>query len=59
MEELFTGAGIALSRAQLDRFWAFHLLIEKHNDELDLTRIRRFDDIVIKHFIDCMCPSRN
>ncbi len=54
MEELFTGAGIALSRAQLDRFWAFHLLIEKHNDELDLTRIRRFDDIVIKHFIDCI-----
>jgi 16S rRNA (guanine(527)-N(7))-methyltransferase RsmG len=50
--ELFQKAGIPLTDKTSDRFWRFFLLFDRYNDEYDLSRIKRFEDIVIKHFID-------
>ncbi len=53
MAELFARAGLNLSAGQTEKFWSYYLLLEKYNEELDLSRLTRFDDIIIKHFIDC------
>ncbi len=61
MNELFVRSGISLDEAQTEKFWRFYELIARHNDEFDLTRLRRFEDIVVKHFVDSvfitkLCP---
>ncbi len=48
----FRASGIELSDLQLHRFTRFYSLLMEYNDELDLTRLKNPDDIVIKHFID-------
>ncbi len=58
MKELFSSCDIQLTGAQEEQFWSFYLLLEKYNEEFDLTRIKGFDDIVIKHFIDSIIISR-
>jgi 16S rRNA (guanine527-N7)-methyltransferase len=58
MRELFSSCQIKLSREQEEQFWTFYLLLEKYNEEFDLTRIKGFDDIIIKHFIDSIIISR-
>lgn len=52
MEMLFKQSGLPLTQGQLDMFWSFYTLFEKHNKELDLSRLTRFEDIIVKHFID-------
>jgi 16S rRNA (guanine(527)-N(7))-methyltransferase RsmG len=49
---LFERSGLDLSEDQYSRFWAFHNLIRRNNDALDLTRIRNFESMVIKHYVD-------
>lgn len=49
---LFERSGLTLSEDQYRRFWAFHNLIRRNNDALDLTRIRNFESMVIKHYVD-------
>jgi 16S rRNA (guanine(527)-N(7))-methyltransferase RsmG len=49
---LFERSGLTLSEGQYRRFWAFHNLIRRNNDALDLTRIRNFESMVIKHYVD-------
>lgn len=51
---LLDEAGIILDDRQLDLLWRFHLLLRRHTEEYDLTRLRSFRDIVVKHYIDCM-----
>ncbi|MCL2026621.1 MAG: 16S rRNA (guanine(527)-N(7))-methyltransferase RsmG [Leptospirales bacterium] len=52
MAGLFKKAGINTDEKQLSLFAAFYNLLTSHNDKYDLTRIKNFDDIIIKHFID-------
>ncbi|MCL2026379.1 MAG: 16S rRNA (guanine(527)-N(7))-methyltransferase RsmG [Leptospirales bacterium] len=52
MAALFKKAGINTDEKQLSLFAAFYNLLTSHNDKHDLTRIKNFDGIVIKHFID-------
>ena len=52
MRTLFAASGLELTPRQVDRFAAFYDLLAAHNDDLDLTRLRSFADIVVKHFID-------
>jgi 16S rRNA (guanine(527)-N(7))-methyltransferase RsmG len=47
-------AKILLDNKQLDLLWKFHQLLRRHNEEYDLTRLRTFNDIAVKHYIDCM-----
>lgn len=57
MDELFNRAGLKLSPVIEEKFWKFFLLFDRYNDEYDLSRIKRFDEIVIKHFIDSAIVS--
>lgn len=58
MRELFTRSGIALDDSQIGKFGRFYELLVRHNDELDLTRLRRFEDIVVRHFVDSLYITR-
>ena len=58
MREIFTRSGIALDDSQIGRFGLFYELIARYNDELDLTRLRRFEDIVVRHFVDSLYITR-
>lgn len=48
----FNREGFRLSEIQLQQFVRFYELLMKYNKEFDLTRLVKFEDIVIKHFID-------
>lgn len=52
MIEIFEKSGFHLEVPETDLFWRYYQLLMEHNEELDLTRIKRFEDIIIKHFID-------
>jgi 16S rRNA (guanine(527)-N(7))-methyltransferase RsmG len=54
LERLLREAGIVLESARIDQLWTFHTLLRAHNEDFDLTRIRSFRDIVVKHYIDCL-----
>ena len=49
---LFKKCGLDLQPSQLELFWSFHQHLRKRNLEADLTRIRRFEDLVVKHYVD-------
>ena len=55
---LFGNAGIELDGDRLDLFMRYHELIVSHNEDRDLTRITRFDDFIVKHFIDSVYFTR-
>jgi 16S rRNA (guanine527-N7)-methyltransferase len=46
--------GIALSRPQLELLWRYHKLLRQANAELNLTRIHRFENMVLKHYADSL-----
>ncbi len=48
----FSGSGIELNTVQAEQFFILYSLLMKYNDEYDLTRLKSFDSIVTKHFID-------
>jgi len=53
LRDLFAACGLHLSEAQVAQFWAFHQLLRRRNQELDLTRLHGFESIVLKHYVDC------
>jgi 16S rRNA (guanine(527)-N(7))-methyltransferase RsmG len=50
--DMFQRSGFNLTPRQLDQFTLYYELIQEHNEELDLTRLKSFADIITKHFID-------
>ena len=58
MTDILVQAGFDLEDVELDRLWSYYLLIEEHNERCDLTRITRFQDFVVKHFVDSLYVSR-
>ena len=52
MADAFTKCDIKLNDTQLQQFAKFYDLLIKYNDEYDLTRLKTFNDIIIKHFVD-------
>lgn len=52
--ELLARANIVLSRPQVEQLWRYHALLRDNNHDRDLTRIVGFENIVIKHYVDCM-----
>lgn len=52
MRALFAERGIALTDAELEKFWAFHTLFRRRNEELNLSRLHAFTTIVLKHYVD-------
>lgn len=53
MVNLFKECGINLSEQIFFKFWQFHKLLRAKNKELDLTRLHSFENLVLKHYIDC------
>ncbi len=58
IQNIFSQSGFQLSARQLDQFSKFYDLLIEYNDSLDLTRLRTFEDIIIKHFIDSIYFSK-
>jgi len=54
MRELLERADIRLNPTQLDQLWRYHTLLRSRNKDRDLTRIVDFQQMVVKHYIDCM-----
>ena len=52
IKNLFSQTGFHLEHYQLNKFLKFYDLLDEYNELFDLTRIKSFDDIIIKHFID-------
>jgi 16S rRNA (guanine527-N7)-methyltransferase len=46
--------GIALDQRQLERLWRYHQMLRKANVELNLTRIHKFESMVLKHYVDSL-----
>jgi 16S rRNA (guanine(527)-N(7))-methyltransferase RsmG len=53
MIKIFERSGFTLRRESYELLWRFHQQIHEKNDELDLTRIKNFGSMVVKHYVDC------
>lgn len=49
---LMEEAGFSMTPKQRDLFWEFHCRLMERNREINLTRIHRFRDVVLKHYVD-------
>lgn len=58
MNSLLRKSGFSLSNRVLELLWRYYNLIIEYNEKCDLTRIRRFDDFIIKHFVDSIMVER-
>ena len=53
LARIFKECDLVLPEEALQKFWTFHQLLRQRNEELDLTRIRGFESMVLKHYVDC------
>lgn len=44
--------GSFLSQNKIDQLWRFHRLLQEHNEDRDLSRLFRFDEMLLKHYLD-------
>lgn len=58
MDRLLGGCGIELTQNQLSLLWKYHKLLRRYNPELNLTRIHRFENMVLKLYADSILPMR-
>jgi len=57
MDALLQRCGINLAPSQLKQLWAYHQLLRQHDAELNLTRIRNFENMVVKLYADSILPA--
>ncbi|MCE5336224.1 MAG: 16S rRNA (guanine(527)-N(7))-methyltransferase RsmG [Desulfobacteraceae bacterium] len=57
MARILGSAGIVLSPAQIGQLWNYHQMLRRHNQELNLTRIHNFQNMVQKLYIDSILPG--
>ncbi len=58
LRQWFQRSGLALQEHQYLQLWQYHRLLRKRNAEYDLTRIYQFDNMVQKHYIDCVLVAK-
>ncbi len=58
LAEIFRAAGIPLTPVQVGQLWKYHQLLRQYNQELNLTRIHNFENMVRKLYIDSILPGR-
>ncbi|MFW6271980.1 MAG: 16S rRNA (guanine(527)-N(7))-methyltransferase RsmG [Desulfosalsimonas sp.] len=58
MDRLLRACGIEFSDRQLSLLWQYHNLVRRYNAELNLTRIHRFENMVLKLYADSILPGR-
>lgn len=57
MDALLQRCGINLGPSQLNQLWTYHQLLRRHDAELNLTRIRNFENMVLKLYADSILPA--
>jgi 16S rRNA (guanine527-N7)-methyltransferase len=58
LREWFERSRLPLSEKQIQQVWQYHNLLRKRNAEYDLTRIYQFDNMVQKHYVDCVLVAK-
>lgn len=58
LREWFNRSRVLLSEKQIQQLWQYHNLLRKRNAEYDLTRIYQFDNMVQKHYVDCVLVAK-
>jgi 16S rRNA (guanine(527)-N(7))-methyltransferase RsmG len=58
LKKLFEKSNLTLSEKQYSQLWLYHTLLREKNAEYDLTRIYQFDNMVQKHYIDCILVAK-
>jgi 16S rRNA (guanine(527)-N(7))-methyltransferase RsmG len=58
LREWFVRIQLLLSEKQVQQIWQYHNLLRKRNAEYDLTRIYQFDNMVQKHYVDCVLVAK-
>ncbi len=58
MIQLLEQSGFSLSADTYEILWRFHQQIREKNEALDLTRIRNFENMVIKHYVDSIYVTK-
>lgn len=53
-----TGLTIDLTEKMIDQLDRFHKFLMNYNRKYNLTRIHKFEDVVIKHFADSIYPAQ-
>ncbi|WP_233579155.1 16S rRNA (guanine(527)-N(7))-methyltransferase RsmG [Tautonia sociabilis] len=54
MKAIIERCGLRLAEPQYDALWAYHRLLREADAELNLTRIRNFENMVLKHYVDSL-----
>lgn len=54
--EMFKGAGLVINEAQEKQFQTLFEFMVEYNQNVNLTSITEFEDVVLKHFIDSILP---
>jgi 16S rRNA (guanine527-N7)-methyltransferase len=58
LKQWFERSRLPLSENQVRQVWQYHNLLRKKNAQYDLTRIYQFDNMVQKHYIDCILVAK-
>lgn len=58
LKQLLARWGFALDDKKIDQLWQYHTLLRQANEELNMTRIFNFEAMVLKHYVDCLLPTR-
>ncbi|MFW5874604.1 MAG: 16S rRNA (guanine(527)-N(7))-methyltransferase RsmG [bacterium] len=58
MDRLLYSCGIRLPESRLALLWQYHNLLRRYNPELNLTRIHRFENMVLKLYADSILPAK-
>ena len=59
LKGIIEGCGLRLEESQYDALWAYHRLLREADAELNLTRIRNFENMVRKHYVDSLLVLRH
>ena len=54
LQMLMESRGIRLTNPQYDQLWAYHGMLRAANEDLNMTRIHNFENMVLKHYVDCL-----
>jgi 16S rRNA (guanine(527)-N(7))-methyltransferase RsmG len=58
MRKILSDCDIAVNDLQLNLLWQYYLRVKERNKEINITRIHKFDDFVVKHFVDCIIVGK-
>ncbi len=58
LKKWFQKSNLPLTEQQYKQLWLYHTLLREKNAEYDLTRLYQFDNMVQKHYIDCILVAK-